>query len=122
MIDANWLKTQLDEVNRNEMQEALQHASGVLSELTVTPELRDFEQDMQDMLDLLEDYLEGRWTKVSAETPATIVFAVRYVLDPADAIPDNTPGLGFLDDFRVLSLCVESMREDLDAYLAAKRT
>lgn len=45
-----------------------------------------------------------------------VLAALVYFADPADAIPDHIPVLGFLDDAIMIELCVRSLQHELDAY------
>jgi uncharacterized membrane protein YkvA (DUF1232 family) len=45
-----------------------------------------------------------------------ILSALTYFSDPNDAIPDNIPVLGFLDDAIMIELVCEELRHELDAY------
>jgi uncharacterized membrane protein YkvA (DUF1232 family) len=45
-----------------------------------------------------------------------VLSALAYFCDPNDAIPDNIPVLGFLDDAIMIELVVEELKHELDAY------
>ena len=45
-----------------------------------------------------------------------VLSALTYFCDPNDAIPDNIPVLGFLDDAIMIELVVEELKHELDAY------
>jgi uncharacterized membrane protein YkvA (DUF1232 family) len=45
-----------------------------------------------------------------------ILSALTYFADPDDAIPDDVPVLGFLDDAIMIELVVEELKHELDAY------
>ena len=45
-----------------------------------------------------------------------ILSALTYFADPQDAIPDDVPVLGFLDDAIMIELVVEELKHELDAY------
>ena len=45
-----------------------------------------------------------------------IVGALSYFAEPQDLIPDQVPGLGFLDDAIIVELVVADLAPELDAY------
>jgi uncharacterized membrane protein YkvA (DUF1232 family) len=45
-----------------------------------------------------------------------VLSALTYFSDPEDAIPDNIPVLGFLDDAIMIELVVDELKHELDAY------
>lgn len=45
-----------------------------------------------------------------------ILSALTYFADPNDAIPDDIPVLGFLDDAIMIELVVEELKHEIDAY------
>jgi len=51
-------------------------------------------------------------------TVSAIGFALLYVLNPLDLVPDVLPVVGLLDDAAVVSACVVLVEQDLHAYNA----
>lgn len=47
--------------------------------------------------------------KISSEAFNLIGAALFYFINPFDIIPDYTPGIGYLDDLFVLTLCLKSL-------------
>jgi uncharacterized membrane protein YkvA (DUF1232 family) len=45
-----------------------------------------------------------------------VVAALAYFADPNDAIPDNVPVLGYLDDAIMIELCVRDLKFEIEAY------
>jgi len=50
------------------------------------------------------------------EETGRVLNALAYFAEPDDLIPDNIPGLGFLDDAIMVELVVRELRHELDAY------
>ena len=45
-----------------------------------------------------------------------VLNALAYFAEPEDLIPDNIPGLGFLDDAIMIELVARELRHEVDAY------
>ena len=45
-----------------------------------------------------------------------VLDALAYFTDPADLIPDDIPGLGFLDDAILIELVCRDLRHEIEAY------
>lgn len=64
------------------------------------------------MVEMLEDQ-EWRMTRTERER---VLASLVYFCDPDDLIPDNIPGLGFLDDAIMVELAFRELRHEIEAY------
>ncbi len=64
------------------------------------------------MVEMLEDE-EWRMTRSERER---ILASLVYFCDPDDLIPDNIPGLGFLDDAIMVELAFRELKHEIEAY------
>ncbi|MDZ7643807.1 MAG: YkvA family protein [Woeseiaceae bacterium] len=65
------------------------------------------------MIRMLEDH---EW-RLPADDAARVLNALAYFRDTEDLIPDDIPGLGFLDDAIMIELVSRELRHEIDAYL-----
>lgn len=72
--------------------------------------------DVMTALSLLKDYVAGRYTQIPWRIVAGLGFALAYVVNPFDLVPDFLPGLGYLDDAAVFGLAISLARPDVAAY------
>ncbi len=78
--------------------------------------LADFAEDITTLASMVKDYATGEYREVPQRTILTASFALLYLLDPIDLIPDFIPGLGLMDDAAVLTLVVKALQSDLQNY------
>ena len=64
------------------------------------------------MIDMLSD-IEWRLPHQEAKR---VLNALAYFSEPEDLIPDNIPGLGFLDDAIMIELVVRELKHEIEAY------
>jgi uncharacterized membrane protein YkvA (DUF1232 family) len=114
---------------RTAMQEAQRKAKGQdeakilagarhLARRTRTLALPAFVTERLLALDTLTRMLEDADWKLDGEHRARVLQALAYFAEPSDLVPDQIPGLGFLDDAIMVELVVQELRPELDAYLA----
>jgi uncharacterized membrane protein YkvA (DUF1232 family) len=95
--------------------EILEAAGKLVAELRKS-DAPDFVRDRVEKLDLLTRMLEDVEWKLQGEDQARVRNAMAYVVDPHDLIPDQIPGLGFLDDAIMVELVCRELRHEIDAY------
>jgi uncharacterized membrane protein YkvA (DUF1232 family) len=64
------------------------------------------------MIDMLTD-IDWRLPHKEANR---VLNALAYFAEPEDLIPDNIPGLGFLDDAIMIELVVRELKHEIEAY------
>lgn len=72
-----------------------------------------------DRLDILRTtirMLEDQQWPLEQQERTDIVSALAYLYDPADAIADDVPALGMLDDAIVIELVLRELRHEIEAY------
>ena len=81
-----------------------------------TAEVPDFVRERMEKLDLLFQMVEDSEWRLEGQDRNRVVYAMAYLADPADAIPDQIPGLGFLDDAIMVELVCQDLRHEIEAY------
>jgi uncharacterized membrane protein YkvA (DUF1232 family) len=72
-------------------------------------------EDIRDMYLMLRDSIAGRYS-VPFRTLAAVAVTLLYLANPFDLIPDFIPGIGFIDDVFMVSLCLKFISADLEEY------
>jgi uncharacterized membrane protein YkvA (DUF1232 family) len=78
--------------------------------------LPDFVTGRLRELDTLTRMLEDADWKLEGAPRTRVLEALAYFADPSDLVPDQIPGLGFLDDAIMIELVVQELQPELDAY------
>jgi uncharacterized membrane protein YkvA (DUF1232 family) len=82
--------------------------------------LKRFIEDSRVLTALIKDWRAGRYRQALYGTIAAVAFALLYVFNPFDLIPDVLPILGAVDDATVIGACLMLVERDLKKYRAWK--
>ncbi len=67
-------------------------------------------------LELMINMLTDAEWRLPAQDSTRVLNALAYFCEPDDLIPDDIPGLGFLDDAIMIELVVRELSHEIDAY------
>jgi uncharacterized membrane protein YkvA (DUF1232 family) len=70
---------------------------------------------LEQLRPLVEMVTDEEW-QLPADDIVRVLHALAYFSDPDDLIPDDVPGLGFLDDAVMVELACRNLRPELEAY------
>jgi uncharacterized membrane protein YkvA (DUF1232 family) len=71
---------------------------------------------IHDFADMLTDYVDKRFTDVPWYTIAALAFAITYVINPFDIIPDAVILVGAVDDFCVMTIVISLCEVDIQRW------
>lgn len=71
---------------------------------------------MELAIDIITNHHNGDRTDIPIYTLVMLTTLSLYFLDTDDIIPDNTIGIGFLDDYTLGEIIFNEIREDLEKY------
>jgi len=87
-----------------------------LLEQTKSVQVPDFVAVRMRKLDIMIGMVhDTAWGMTEVERKE-VLSALTYFCDPEDAIPDNIPVLGFLDDAIMIEMVVDELKHEIDAY------
>ncbi len=91
-------------------------AASRLAAETSARELPEFVKERLKNLEGLIRMLEDSEWRLEGHHRARVLGALAYFAEPADIIPDQIPGLGFLDDAIMVELVVRDLQHEIEAY------
>jgi uncharacterized membrane protein YkvA (DUF1232 family) len=95
--------------------EIAQAAANMISEMRQR-ELPDFVNERMTKLELLTRMVEDSEWRLEETDRSRVLRSLAYLLNPHDDIPDQIPGVGFLDDAIMAELVCQDLRHEIEAY------
>jgi len=115
-IDPGFIDRGARNVEDADLQRVVDSASSIDASFRRDGPLARLIDDGRLLLHLVRDAARGTYRDVPRWSLGAAAFALLYVLNPLDVIPDAIPGIGALDDAGVVSLCLLMIEQDLLAY------
>ena len=78
--------------------------------------LADLAEDLNTLVAMIKDYISGDYRAIPQRTLLAAAFAILYVIDPLDLMPDFIPGVGLMDDAAVVAFVVKALQSDIHDY------
>lgn len=110
------MQVAIDKASKYSPAEVLEKARALCSEMENSTHLPDFVKVRLDSLETLISALEDEEWQMPEQEVAEILTSLAYFSEPHDLVPDNIPGLGFVDDAIMIELVIQDLSQDLDAY------
>ncbi len=116
-IDEKYLKKGVAQVKDGDIDIAVNNQAEIDEKIVNASALRKYTELGKVMFGMLKDYRKGLYKDVPWFSIAAIAFVLLYVLNPLDIIPDFLPGIGYVDDFALLTITLRFIETDLHKYL-----
>ena len=111
-----YVKAGAEKVTNQDIEKVVEHADEIRQQFTSRGPLKRFVDDSKTLVALLKDYRAGNYRAALYGTIAAVVFALIYVFNPLDIIPDVLPFVGAVDDASVIAACLMLVERDLLKY------
>lgn len=121
-IDAAFVRAGSRRISDRDVEAVVEKADTIKERFSTEGPIGRFVEDGRLLLSLVTDYGRGAYRQVPYWTLTAVVFALLYVANPLDLIPDALPGIGLIDDAAVLSVCLLMVEQDLYDYKAWRAT
>lgn len=116
-INEEYFKKGVAQVNDGDVDIAANSQKQAEDKIMNAGALRKYTEIGKLMFSMLNDFRNGSYTNVPWFTIASIAFTMLYVINPFDIMPDFIPGIGYVDDFAILTFSIRFMETDLHKYL-----
>lgn len=117
-LDTEYVKRGAETVTETDLETVVERADAIEERFRHSGPLRRLLDDGRLLLSFVRDVRRGRYRRVPLWTLSAAGFALLYVLNPFDVVPDALPVLGLLDDAAVVSACLALLEQDLYDYRA----
>ena len=114
--DEEYVKEGAQNVTEKDVEKVINKSEEIQKKFSARGPLARFIEDGQLLLAIVRDYWAGAYRQVPYGVIASIVFALIYVLNPFDLVPDMLPIIGQVDDVAVLGACLMLVEQDLRKY------
>jgi uncharacterized membrane protein YkvA (DUF1232 family) len=120
MPSEEYVKAGAEKVTTQDIEKVVEHADEIRQQFRSRGPLRRFVEDGKMLVSLLKDWRQGNYRAALYGTIAAVAFALIYVFNPLDIIPDVLPFVGAIDDASVIAACLMLIERDLVKYRAWK--
>ena len=115
-MSEDYVKAGAEKVTSQDIEKVVEHADEIRQQFKSRGPLRRFVEDGKMLVSLLKDYRKGTYRAALFGTIAAAAFALIYVFNPFDIIPDVLPFVGAIDDASVIAACLMLIERDLVKY------
>lgn len=119
-MSEDYVKAGAEKVTTQDIEKVVEHADEIRQQFKSRGPLRRFVEDGKMLVSLLKDYRRGTYRVALFGTIAAAAFALIYVFNPFDIIPDVLPFVGAIDDASVIAACLMLIERDLVKYRSWK--
>jgi len=115
-----YVKEGAEKITPKDIDKAAEESEEIRKQFRARGPLKRFIEDGKVLTALVRDWRAGRYRQALYGTIAAVAFALLYVFNPFDIIPDVIPFVGALDDAAVIGACLMLVERDLKKYKSWK--
>lgn len=114
--DEEYVKEGAEQVTDKDIELVVESADDIRKQFSARGPLKRFIEDGKMLTALVRDYRAGNYRRALKWTIAAAAFALLYVVNPFDLVPDVLPFVGAVDDASVIAACLMLIERDLFKY------
>jgi uncharacterized membrane protein YkvA (DUF1232 family) len=111
-----YVKQGAEKVTASDIDTVVERSDEISKKFSARGPLKRFIEDGKVLRALIQDWRAGRYRQALYGTIAAVAFALLYVFNPFDLVPDVLPFLGAVDDATVIGACLMLIERDLKKY------
>ena len=116
-INEDYVNSEISKFDDGDLDLIIDNSKEINKKISKAPSLKKFAELGKLMFGMLQDFRKVDYTKVTWFSIASVGVALLYILNPMDVLPDFIPGLGYVDDFLILTMILRFVETDLHDYL-----
>ncbi len=93
------------------------NSEAIMKKVSIVGDFVKLITNIKNMISMIKASCMKQYKNVPKKTIVSICFALSYVFSPADLIPDNIPGIGYIDDISVVEYVIKSANKDIEDYV-----
>jgi uncharacterized membrane protein YkvA (DUF1232 family) len=114
--DEEYVREGAETITDKDIQNVADHSDEIRRQFTARGPLKRFIEDGRMMTAMIKDWRSGNYRRALRWTIAAAAFALLYVINPFDLMPDVLPFVGAVDDATVIAACLFLIERDLFQY------
>ena len=114
--DEEFVKEGAEKVTDKDIEKVVVRADDIRNQFSARGPLKRFIEDGRMLTAMIKDWRSGNYRQAMRWTIAAAAFALIYVLNPFDIVPDVLPFVGAVDDASVIAACLMLLERDLFKY------
>ena len=115
-IDEQYVREGAEKITDQDIENVAGHADDIRKQFSARGPLKRFVEDGRMLTALVRDWRTGKYRRTMRWTIAAAAFALIYVINPFDIVPDVLPFVGAVDDATVIAACLMLIERDLYKY------
>ena len=118
--DEEFVKEGAEKITPEDIKTAAERSEEIDKQFSARGPLKRFIEDGKLLGALIKDWRTGKYRQALYGTIAAAAFALIYVFNPFDLVPDVLPFIGAVDDAAVIGACLMLIERDLRQYRSWK--
>ena len=118
--DEEFVRAGAEKITEKDVEKVVDKSEEIRQKFVSRGPLKRFIEDGRLLIALVKDYRARRYSQVPYGIIAAAAFALLYVFNPFDLVPDVLPFVGAVDDATVIGACLLMMEKDLNKFRSWK--
>ena len=114
--DEEFVKEGAEKITPKDIETVADKSEEINKRFNARGPLKRFIEDGRVLSALIKDWRAGKYRQAMYGTIAAAAFALIYVVNPFDLVPDVLPFIGAVDDAAVIGACLMLIERDLRQY------